>query len=160
MLAAFVVALALVVVAASLAIRRPSPVQESLAIEDLSTCTQCADPDEPSPASCVEAGGTVRFRQFRECVRQPNVRDVCDTGVPCFGERNDLVCRDTKDPYCHCETNDQCPEGFSCQFDDRLSSDGRTLEPILDTGQCWKTNGDTSSRQPVMPFLAPSKSSL
>lgn len=159
-LAAFVVALLLVVVAASLAVRHPAAVRESLAVEDLPTCTQCADSSEPSPKSCMDAGGTVRFRPFRECVRQPSVRDVCDTGVPCFGERNDLACHDTKDPYCHCEASDQCPDGFSCQFDDRLSSDGKTLEPILGTGQCWKTDGDTSSKEPVMPFLTPSKLSL
>lgn len=147
--------LVVVIGAASFALQRPPATSEQVGVEDLPTCTQCVDPNEPSPELCVEAGGTVGFRAYAECVYEPNVHDVCGLGVPCFDSGNGTVCRDVKDPYCHCEADDQCPDGFYCQFDER-STDGKTLEPILSTGQCWKTTGDTGSKEPMRSLLVPS----
>ncbi|NBS41278.1 hypothetical protein EBS80_01300 [bacterium] len=147
-------ALVLVIGAASFAIRHPSAVPEQLNVEDLPTCTTCGDPNEPAPESCVAAGGTVQFRSFSECVSEPNVHDVCGMGVPCFDQGNGTYCHDVKDPYCHCEADAQCPEGFYCQFDER-SSDGKTFVPVLGSGECQKITGDTNSKEPMRSLLAP-----
>lgn len=146
--------LALVIGAASFAIQHPSAVPAPLNVEDLPTCTTCADPNEPAPESCVASGGEVRFRSYSECVSEPNVHDVCETGVPCFDGGGGTYCHDVKDPYCHCEADAECPNGFYCQFDQR-SSDGKTFEPVLSSGECARIMDDANSKEPMRSLLVP-----
>lgn len=133
-----------VIAAASFAIQR-APKVGQVSVEDLPTCSTCVDED-PSEESCGEAGGVIQYRQSNECVSEPDVHDVCGFGVPCFTGGDGFYCRDVKDPYCHCEADDQCPDDYYCQFDQR-SRDGKTFEPILSTGQCQRTARD--STEPV-----------
>lgn len=129
-----VAVLAGVIVAAVFAMRH-APTLVSGLVEDLPDCATCVD-NEPSPAECLAAGGTVRYRRTNECFTEPGVHDVCGLGVPCFTSGDNGYCRDVRDPYCHCEADDQCPEGYDCQFSER-SADGKTFEPVLESGQCW-----------------------
>lgn len=147
------VALAVVVGLAALAMRRvPTVVQ--LATEDLPECATCSDAGAPTSQQCADAGGTVAYRRTSECLTEPSVEDVCGFGVPCFAPNdNGFYCRDAKEPYCHCEADDQCPDGFFCQFDSR-SSDGVTFEPVLSSGQCWREVPD--SKEPLRPLSSPS----
>lgn len=118
------------------------PALEQIAVEDLPDCATCVDAD-PSPEQCLEAGGSVQYRRSYECVSEPNVHDVCGLGVPCFTSGDGFYCRDVRDSYCHCEADDQCPDEYYCQFDER-SRDGKTFEPILSTGQCQRIASDSN----------------
>jgi hypothetical protein len=142
----FGAALVVVIVLASLALRQPPAEIEQVATADLPDCTTCVDPQEPTIEACLASGGTVKYRRFTECFDQPDVHDACGFGVPCFTNADGYYCRESKDPYCHCESDDQCPDGHYCQFDTR-SKDGKTFEPILSTGQCWKET--VESGEPV-----------
>lgn len=129
-----------VIALASVAVQR-GPELEQVVLEDLPTCSTCFDAD-PSEEACVEAGGTVRYRRSNECFNEPDVHDVCGLGVPCFTDGDGFYCRDVKDPYCHCETDDQCPDAYYCQFDQRYR--GGQSEPILSTGQCQRIAPDSN----------------
>lgn len=134
-----------IIALASVAMRR-QPLVEQIATDDLPNCSTCVDGMEPSPEQCLASGGAVQYRRTNECSAEPSVYDACGFGVPCFTSRDGVVCRDVKDPYCHCEADDQCPESYYCQFDSRLK-DGTTFEPILSTGQCWRDS--QNSKEPV-----------
>ena len=147
LLIVFLVALALVVGLSSFALRRPVTRTAAVNVEDLPTCSQClAGTAKPSSAQCQDAGGTVRYRRSSECYSEPNVHDVCGFGVPCFTNGHGSTCLDVKEPYCQCEADAQCPDTFYCQFDQR-SVDGKTFEPILETGECMRVPVD--STEPV-----------
>lgn len=129
--------LVVVIGLAVVAMQRAPEVADQIATEDLPTCTTCVDSFEPDRDACVASGGTIKYSRFTECFQEPDVYDACGFGVPCFTSGEGTYCREVKDPFCHCESDDQCPENYYCQFSERLS-DGKTFEPILETGTCQR----------------------
>ncbi len=142
-LIAFVCALGAVILLAVVAMQRPVDIPEQVATADLPTCTTCVDGFEPEMDACVASGGTIRYTRFTECFNEPDVYDACGFGIPCFTSGDGSYCREAKDPFCHCEADTQCPENYYCQFDER-SPDGKTFEPILESGQCWRIIPDST----------------
>ncbi len=140
-LIAFMSTLCAVIFTAVIAMQRPVGIPEQVATEGLPNCTTCVD--DPSMDQCLESGGEVKYRRYTECFSEPNVHDACGFGVPCFTSGDGSYCRESKAPYCHCEADDQCPENYYCQFDER-SPDGKTFVPIVESGQCWRIVPDST----------------
>lgn len=66
---------------------------------------------------CEKAGGDYVSEKITECFDEPAVTDVCGFGgVPCFIDDKGSYCRESKHSFCACESNDECPEGYDCQF--------------------------------------------
>ncbi len=70
--------------------------------------------DHLTPEVCEEAGGIIRYERTSECHSSPNVREFCSPLLLCFDDRQDSTCYDVKRPYCYCESDDQCPDGYRC----------------------------------------------
>lgn len=101
-----------VVVVAGIAAHKTTPLSE-VSVEELPV-TSYVDPSEPTAEDCLASGGEIRYDRTSECFSEPNVRDVCGFGVPCFDGGSGYRCIDVKNPYCACETNEDCPEEFVC----------------------------------------------
>lgn len=113
LLTVFFLAIGLTILFASFALRREPAGPTRQTVEGLSLSNQYF---EPALEACTTAGGTVAYEYTQDCFNEPSVTDVCGFGVPCFTEQKGFYCRDAKRPYCFCASDDQCPDGFSCEY--------------------------------------------
>ena len=105
--------LALVVVAASFAIRN-AKVPETVALMDLPLASLSFN--VPTTQQCENAGGIVKYERVSECFDAPDVHDACSfPGVLCFTDGNGATCREARSSYCVCATDEQCPASMVCE---------------------------------------------
>lgn len=70
--------------------------------------------DNIAPETCEAAGGTMKYERTTDCHASPSPRDFCSPLLLCFDDRSNSVCYETKRPYCACESDAQCPDGYIC----------------------------------------------
>lgn len=132
----FATGLAVIIALAVLAMGRP-PASQDATLQDLPT-HNWNEAFEPTESQCAAAGGEVRYERTNECFSEPSVRDVCGFGVPCIDAGiTGSYCIDEKDPYCSCSSDDQCPDGYTCE---------KTFAPA----RCYKPTPDSYPPKPLM----------